>query len=71
MLDYLEQGDMALVSEAGMPGISDSRLRVESWRRWSTGYRWCRLPGASTVTTALAVSGLATEPVHVPGIFTE
>ena len=60
MLDYLEQGDMALVSEAGMPGISDPgyELIVAAVEH---GIPVVPIPGASTVTTALAVSGLATD----------
>ncbi|MGP8079644.1 MAG: 16S rRNA (cytidine(1402)-2'-O)-methyltransferase [Dehalococcoidales bacterium] len=60
MLDYLEQGDMALVSEAGMPGISDPgyELIVAAIEQ---GIPVVPVPGASAVTTALAVSGLATD----------
>ena len=60
MLDYLEQGDMALVSEAGMPGISDPgyELIVAAIEH---GIPVVPVPGASAVVTALAVSGLATD----------
>ena len=60
MLDYLEEGDMALVSEAGMPGISDPgyELIVAAIEH---DIPVVPVPGASTVTTALAVSGLATD----------
>ena len=60
MLDYLEEGDMALVSEAGMPGISDPgyELIVAAIEH---GIPVVPIPGASAVTTALAVSGLATD----------
>ena len=60
MLDYLAEGDMALVSEAGMPGISDPgyELIVAAVEH---GIPVVPIPGASTVTTALAVSGLATD----------
>jgi 16S rRNA (cytidine1402-2'-O)-methyltransferase len=60
MLDYLEEGDVALVSEAGMPGISDPgyELIVAAIEH---GIPVVPVPGASTVTTALAVSGLATD----------
>ena len=58
MLDYLEEGDMALVSEAGMPGISDPgyELIIVAIEH---GIAVVPIPGASAVTTALAVSGLA------------
>ena len=60
MLSYLEEGDMALVSEAGMPGISDPgyELIVAAIEH---GIPVVPIPGASSVTTALAVSGLATD----------
>ena len=60
MLSYLEEGDMALVSEAGMPGISDPgyELIVAALEH---GIPVVPIPGASAVTTALAVSGLATD----------
>lgn len=62
-LDYilgcLENGDVALVSEAGMPGISDPgyELVVEAIRR---GVPVVPVPGPSAVITALTVSGLPT-----------
>jgi len=60
ILDYLEGGDIALVSEAGMPGISDPgyELIVAASQR---GIPVVPIPGPSVVTTALAVSGLATD----------
>jgi len=60
MLNYLEEGDMALVSEAGMPGISDPgyELIVAAIEH---DIPVVPVPGASAVTTALAVSGLATD----------
>lgn len=60
MLAYLEQGDMALVSDAGMPGISDPgyELVVAAVEQ---GINVVPIPGASSVTTALAVSGLPTD----------
>ena len=60
ILNCLENGDMALVSNAGMPGISDPgyELIVAASRR---GIPIVPIPGPSTVITALAVSGLPTE----------
>jgi len=63
-LDYilgcLEGGDVALVSEAGTPGISDPgyELIVAASQR---GIPVVPIPGPSVVTTALAISGLATD----------
>lgn len=60
ILDCLEDGDVALVSDAGMPGISDPgyELIVAANNR---GIPVVPIPGASVVITALAVSGLATD----------
>jgi 16S rRNA (cytidine1402-2'-O)-methyltransferase len=60
LLDYLEREDLALVSEAGMPGLSDPGydLIVAAIDR---GVSVVPVPGASAVITALAVSGLPTD----------
>lgn len=60
ILSELENGDLALVSSAGMPGISDPghELIVAASER---GIPVVAVPGPSTVITALAVSGLPTE----------
>ena len=63
-LDYilgcLKEGDVALVSEAGMPGISDPgyELVVAASRQ---GIPVVPIPGPSVVTAALVVSGLPTD----------
>ncbi len=60
ILDFLKEGDVALVSDAGMPGISDpgyELIAAASERRVQV----VPIPGASSVTTALAVSGLPTD----------
>jgi len=59
MLSYLEEGDMALVSEAGMPGISDPGYELIV-AAIDQGIPVVPVPGASAVITALAVSRLAT-----------
>ena len=60
LLGYLEQEDLALVSEAGMPGLSDPgyELIVAAIGR---GISVVPIPGASAVITALVVSGLPTD----------
>ena len=60
LLNYLEREDLALVSEAGMPGLSDPgyELIVAAIER---GISVVPIPGASAVITALAVSGLPTD----------
>jgi len=60
ILDCLEGGDVALVADAGMPGISDPgyELVVAATER---GIPIVPIPGASVVITALVVSGLPTD----------
>ena len=60
LLDYLEKENLALVSEAGMPGLSDPgyELIVAAIER---GISVVPVPGASAVITALVVSGLPTD----------
>jgi 16S rRNA (cytidine1402-2'-O)-methyltransferase len=59
ILDCLKEGDVALVSDAGMPGISDPgyELIVAASQQ---GIPLVPIPGPSVVTTALVVSGLDT-----------
>jgi 16S rRNA (cytidine1402-2'-O)-methyltransferase len=60
LLSYLEKEDLALVSEAGMPGLSDPgyELIIAVIER---GIAVVPIPGASAVITALVVSGLPTD----------
>jgi 16S rRNA (cytidine1402-2'-O)-methyltransferase len=60
LLNYLDREDLALVSEAGMPGLSDPGydLIVAAIER---GVSVVPIPGASAVIAALAVSGLPTD----------
>ena len=57
ILEYLEKGDVALVSNAGMPGISDPgyELIIAAHRR---RIPVVPVPGPSVVITSLAISGL-------------
>ena len=60
ILDALETGDVALVSDAGTPGISDpgfELIREAIARRITV----VPLPGPSAVVTALVASGLPTD----------
>ena len=57
VLQALEGGDVALVSDAGMPGISDPGRELVA-AATSHGLRVESVPGPSAVTTALSVSGL-------------
>jgi 16S rRNA (cytidine1402-2'-O)-methyltransferase len=60
LLNYLDKEDIALVSEAGMPGLSDPgyELIIAAIER---GISVVPIPGASAVITALVVSGLPTD----------
>ncbi|MGA2367328.1 MAG: 16S rRNA (cytidine(1402)-2'-O)-methyltransferase [Dehalococcoidia bacterium] len=58
LLGMLDEQDIALVSEAGMPGISDPGYELIKGAI-EKGFRVEVLPGSSVVTTAVAASGLA------------
>jgi len=60
ILGYLKGGEVALVSEAGTPGISDPgyELILAASQR---GIPVVPIPGPSVVITALTISGLTTE----------
>ncbi|MDD4859666.1 MAG: 16S rRNA (cytidine(1402)-2'-O)-methyltransferase [Dehalococcoidales bacterium] len=60
VLDFLSQGDVAVVSEAGTPGVSDPgyELIVAAQER---GIPVVPVPGPSAIITALVVSGLPTD----------
>jgi 16S rRNA (cytidine1402-2'-O)-methyltransferase len=60
LLGRLEQEDVALVSEAGMPGLSDPGYELIA-AAIEHGIPVVPIPGASAVITALVVSGLPTD----------
>ena len=60
LLGRLQEEDVALVSEAGMPGVSDPGYELIS-AAIERGIRVVPVPGPSAVITALAVSGLPTD----------
>jgi 16S rRNA (cytidine1402-2'-O)-methyltransferase len=61
LLAELQAGtDVLLVSDAGMPGVSDPGYRLVAAAA-AAGIRVTPLPGPSAVTAALAVSGLPTD----------
>jgi 16S rRNA (cytidine1402-2'-O)-methyltransferase len=57
LLDCLKEKDVALVSEAGMPGLSDPGYELIA-AAIERGIPVVPVPGASAVITALVVSGL-------------
>lgn len=60
IMEYLEKGDVALVSDAGTPGISDPGY-VLIKAALEAGHLVVPIPGASAVITALCASGLPTD----------
>lgn len=60
IFNTLQTGDVALISDAGTPGISDPGYELihEALQR---GYQVVPIPGASAITTALVASGLPTD----------
>jgi len=56
VLAALAEGDVALVSDAGTPTVSDPGQRLVD-AAWEAGHQVSPLPGPSSVTAALAVAG--------------
>lgn len=61
LLAVLGEGDVALVSDAGMPGISDPGAALVRWAA-EAGVPVSPVPGASALTAAVAAAGLADGP---------
>jgi len=67
VLDRLKDGEqLALVTDAGTPGISDPGQRIVA-EALASGFQVQSLPGACALTTALSGSGLPTDTVHFFG----
>ncbi len=60
ILSALERGDVAVISEAGTPGLSDPGAQVVR-AAVARGIRVVPIPGASAMVAALVASGLPTE----------
>jgi 16S rRNA (cytidine1402-2'-O)-methyltransferase len=60
LFEALESGDVALVSDAGTPGVSDPGYELIR-TALARGITVTALPGASAVITALVASGLPTD----------
>lgn len=60
ILDALAEGDVALVSDAGMPGLNDPGYELVG-AALAAGYPVSPIPGASAPVAALVVSGLPTD----------
>ncbi|MGH7883983.1 MAG: 16S rRNA (cytidine(1402)-2'-O)-methyltransferase [Candidatus Dormibacteraceae bacterium] len=57
LLEALSGGDVALVSDAGTPTLSDPGQRLVD-AAWEDGHRVIPIPGPSAITALLAASGL-------------
>src|SRR6185312_1177936 len=67
LVELLKQGsDVAVVSDAGTPGISDPGFRLAR-AAIDKGFPVVPLPGASALVSALVVSGLATDEFFFGG----
>lgn len=60
LVDRLAEGDIALVSDAGTPLLSDPGYELVQ-DALAAGHTVCAVPGASAPLTALAASGLPTD----------
>jgi len=71
LLEKLQAGeDIALISDAGTPLISDPGYPLVRAVR-EAGLKVCPIPGPSSVITALSASGLPTEPFSFHGFLTQ
>ncbi len=66
LLEALRAGDVALVSEAGMPGVSDPGYDLVC-AAIAEGHRVVPVPGPSAVTAAIAASGLPSRRFYYLG----
>lgn len=67
VVQVLEAGlDVALVSDAGTPGVSDPGVAVVSAAA-QAGHRVCPIPGASALAAGLSISGLPGVPLMFLG----
>jgi len=61
VIEYLDSGkDIALISDAGTPGISDPGF-LPAREAHRNGHRVCAVPGPSALITALSASGLPSD----------
>ncbi len=66
LLRALDTGDLALISDAGMPGISDPGYDLVV-AALAAGHTVVPIPGASAVIAAVAASGLPSRRFHYLG----
>ena len=61
LLEALESGDVALITDAGTPGVSDPGADLVA-AALGAGYRVSPIPGASALAAAVSASGLIDGP---------
>jgi len=66
LISELEKGDVALVCDAGMPGVSDPGAEIVRLAQ-ERGFRVCVVPGPSALTAAVAVSGFRYSSIYFTG----
>ena len=66
LLDALTRGDVALVTDAGTPGVSDPGAELVAAAA-AQGHEVLAVPGPSAAVAAVSVSGLPAAPFHVVG----
>lgn len=67
LLDYLKSDkDIALVTDAGTPGIQDSGNKFVELAR-NRGFKIITIPGPSAVTAALSIAGINTDSFYFAG----
>ncbi|KKU28692.1 MAG: Ribosomal RNA small subunit methyltransferase I [Candidatus Amesbacteria bacterium GW2011_GWA2_47_11b] len=70
LLSYLVHGDVALVSDAGTPLISDPGYKIVSVVR-AAGFKVVPIPGPSALTAALCAAGLPTDKFTFLGFWND
>jgi 16S rRNA (cytidine1402-2'-O)-methyltransferase len=66
LIDALALGDVAIITDAGTPGISDPGSELIT-AALEAGIRVIAVPGANAITTALTASGLPTDSFRFYG----